>query len=130
MRSNLSRLYPFVDSKGVLHVRRRLEQVDEPDAVKYPVIHLSNNRVTSLIIRHFHWKSSIKTRVLHSLRYDPMAFGSSVGCHLLMRLLHRVSRVVNFVVQCASERCPTFRKTVLNVVHPLLTVASIISAHS
>ena len=57
MKSSLSKLDPFIDSKGVLRVRGRLEQADLSNAVKHPIILPSNNHVTTLIIRYFHEKA-------------------------------------------------------------------------
>ncbi|XP_044185248.1 uncharacterized protein LOC122965286 [Acropora millepora] len=52
--SAISKLDPFVDSNGLLHVGRRLKYANLNDDVKHPIILPKNSHVTSLLIRDFH----------------------------------------------------------------------------
>ena len=52
--SNLYKLDPFIDSKGLLRVGGRLKNSTSPFHVRYPVIIPKNDHVTTLLVRHHH----------------------------------------------------------------------------
>ena len=52
--SNLFRLDPFLDEKGILRVGGRLKKATTPFAIKHPTIIPRNGHVTTLLVRHHH----------------------------------------------------------------------------
>ncbi len=127
MRSILSKLDPFIDSKGVLRVRGRLEQAHLSNAAKHPIILPSKNHATSLIIRYFHEKEKHQGKgiTFNEIR----ANGSSAGPCLSAQQFYLVSLVVSYAEQLVSRRCPAYLKIVSNVARPSRIVASTTSVH-
>lgn len=55
-KSDLHRLDPFLDSKGLLRIGGRIQHAKMPDKIKYPVVLPKRCHITSLIAHHFHDK--------------------------------------------------------------------------
>ena len=52
--SSLYRLYPFLDSDGILRLGGRITRANVPYELKHPVILPRKSHVTELIVRHYH----------------------------------------------------------------------------
>jgi len=52
--SKLSTLQPFMDEKGILRSKGRLQDSEQSYSIKHPIILPKNHYVTQLLVRHYH----------------------------------------------------------------------------